>query len=320
MKNKAIINNLWIDNDNMEEVMYQKTKDTELIKYTKLIVKDGFIRLEKALKSFECDAIIEDFDSYCSTFKDESDSHTLKTGLHSRLCNFHLTSINASSAIVIEKIMKLLDFWFDDEAAVCTSLFFEQSTEQAIHRDSPFFCTEPYGLFFGVWFALEDIKLEAGPLNYYPGLHKDFIDRYEIGKLIGSDGRPYEEYIKRLNEICSKSGIEKKVALIKKGDAFIWHPELPHGGGPITTPGKTRKSIVFHCIPKTKSVYGVDEFFGHKPYDGRTHSLKSMNKLKRINSWNHFLKKIFKKKKNSEILNSGRFMIDHGEPKFDVNF
>ena len=114
--------------------------------------------------------------------------------------------------------------------------------------------------------------------------------------------------------------VNTKMRKIKKGDAFIWHPELPHGGGPITTPGKTRKSIVFHCIPKTKSVYGVDEFFGHKPYDGRTHSLKSMNKLKRINSWNHFLKKIFKKKKNSEILNSGRFMIDHGEPKFDVNF
>ena len=315
MVSNKIKTNLWLDQKNAEEILLSKTKNTYIINKTKSMIKDGFVVIRRAISSRHCNRIVKDFNKYCANYKKESDSFTLKTGLHSRLCNFHLTSISASNAIIKPEIMKLLDFWFESEAAVCTSLFFEQSSEQSIHRDSPFFCTKPYGLFFGVWFALEDIEIDAGPLIYYPGMHKEFIDRFEIGKSIGKDGKPYEEYLNHLRTLCNTSNSEKKVALIKKGDAFIWHPELPHGGAAIISPGKTRKSIVFHCMPKKTSVYGLEEFFGFKDYDGRVHDLKEIkNDFRTINGLKNIFRNFSKSNKSS-----GRFMINHGDPKFEVN-
>jgi ectoine hydroxylase-related dioxygenase (phytanoyl-CoA dioxygenase family) len=43
--------------------------------------------------------------------------------------------------------------------------------------------------------------------------------------------------------------IKPELALIKKGDAVIWHPGLMHGGSPATKPGATRYSSVFHFAP-----------------------------------------------------------------------
>jgi hypothetical protein len=65
--------------------------------------------------------------------------------------------------------MSLLDFLFARSAGIYTSLLFEYGSQQPIHRDSPFFHTFPINYFFGVWFALEDIHPDSGPLIYVPG-------------------------------------------------------------------------------------------------------------------------------------------------------
>ena len=46
-------------------------------------------------------------------------------------------------------------------------------------------------------------------------------------------------------EIASH-GIEPVHFLPRKGDVFIWHAQLYHGGAPIETPGRTRRSMVAH--------------------------------------------------------------------------
>jgi hypothetical protein len=49
-----------------------------------------------------------------------------------------------------------------------------------------------------------------------------------------------------MDQAAAQAGLEKRVFLAKKGDVFVWHAHLLHGGSPIRDPARTRKSYVFH--------------------------------------------------------------------------
>jgi hypothetical protein len=53
----------------------------------------------------------------------------------------------------------------------------------------------------------------------------------------------WSEYIE--SQIASRN-LPKTHFYPKKGDAFIWHANLVHGGGQITNQALTRKSLVSH--------------------------------------------------------------------------
>ena len=225
----------------------------------------GYAHLPGVITPEECDAICESFDEYVRQNQEEADQFVMSTSRHSRLTNLHLVSDPARAAIAKPSVMAALDAFFQDRAFIATSLFFEQSSEQAIHRDTPFFHTKPRNIFAGVWFALEDVHPDAGPLQYYPTGHKLVIDPIKVDS---SDelGGAFSEYTSRIASAVENEGIKKEIAIIKKGDCFIWHPELPHGGTPIRQPGMTRKSMVFHCAPEKETMYGIEEFFGVVPF------------------------------------------------------
>ncbi|KUF22325.1 phytanoyl-CoA dioxygenase family protein, partial [Xanthomonas phaseoli] len=191
------------------------------------LYEHGYAHLPGVLSAKECDAICADFTRYVAKHRQEADKHVMGTGRHSRLTNMHLKSNRARAAIAKPVVMKALDAFFGDRAFVATSLFFEQSSEQALHRDTPFFHTRPHNMFAGIWFALEDVHAEAGPLQYYPGGHLIEIESIQA---TGTDqlGEAFNHYIGRVAEEVHKRGIKPEIALIKKGDCFIWHPELPH--------------------------------------------------------------------------------------------
>lgn len=253
---------------------------------------DGFCVLNGVLSSEECDAISTSFDAYVEENRSEADAFLLKTSRHSRLCNMHMVSDAARQAITKPRVMKVLDEFFGDRAYIATSLYFEQSSEQAIHRDTPFFHTRPRMIFAGVWFALEDVHPDAGPLRYFPGGHRIQV----TPKTVSSKDEIGAAWTSYCDEIALKAkamGLSEKTAFINKGDCFIWHPELPHGGSPITSPGKTRKSMVFHCAPESMTMYGAEEFFGLVPFAPKPHSFVD--------------------------LADGRKMINQGSPMFANN-
>lgn len=229
--------------------------------------EQGFVHLTGVLTAEECDRICDAFNAYVDEHKEEADQFVMQTGRHSRLTNMHLVSEAAQLAISKPLVMETLDTFFSDRAFVATSLFFEQSSEQAIHRDTPFFHTRPNNMFAGIWFALEDVHADAGPLQYFPGGHKIEIEPIQAtGATPPELGGAFNRYIGRVAEEVNRRGIPQHIALIKKGDCFIWHPELPHGGTPIRSPGRTRKSMVFHCAPEQETMYGIEEYFGAVPF------------------------------------------------------
>jgi hypothetical protein len=54
---------------------------------------------------------------------------------------------------------------------------------------------------------------------------------------------------------------------VKKGEVILWHPLLPHGGGEIKDPTRTRHSLVSDTVPEMTPVYRMDVFFdtAHTP-------------------------------------------------------
>ena len=140
------------------------------------------------------------------------------------------------------------------EVALFQSINFLKGSEQATHSDTVHMTTFPLGFMIAVWVALEDIRLENGPLHYYEGSHRlPYIlnKDYEHGGSqwwIGKDAYPkYEQHIAKIVE---KNELEKKVFLAKKGDILIWHANLLHGGEPQLDKEMSRKSMVFHYYTK----------------------------------------------------------------------
>lgn len=114
--------------------------------------------------------------------------------------------------------------------------------------------TYPLGYLIAAWIALEDVTHENGPLFYYPGSHKlpyllnnDFNEGETLLTLGKKDYRDYEDVIEAL---VKQKGYQPKEFLAKKGDVFIWHANLVHGGAPIIDKNATRKSMVIHYYAK----------------------------------------------------------------------
>ena len=130
------------------------------------------------------------------------------------------------------------------------TLNFSVGTEQATHSDLIHFSSAPERFMAGVWFALEDVDEDNGPLHYYPGSHKlPVFDLHDIGlskstlKNREDQYKQYEQFVKTLMET---SGFEKTTIRIKKGSCLIWSANLFHGGNPILDKSRTRHSLVTH--------------------------------------------------------------------------
>ena len=129
------------------------------------------------------------------------------------------------------------------------TLNFPRGTTQAIHNDLIHFSTHPQGMMAAAWIALEDIKSDSGPLEFYPGSHKLGMQYYEeLGvQADGTDEERYADYEKQLAAYIVKKGLVKKTAPeMKKGQILMWAAALLHGGSAITNASSTRLSQVNH--------------------------------------------------------------------------
>ena len=132
-----------------------------------------------------------------------------------------------------------------------STINFIKSSEQPLHSDYMHFSSKPERYLTGVWFALEDIDINSGPLQVVPKSHKLPITTLEElsqdipknTKQLKQNYTQYEEHVKNIvkrNNLCSE-----KITL-KKNQCLIWSANLLHGGSPIYDKQLTRKSLVVH--------------------------------------------------------------------------
>jgi len=148
-------------------------------------------------------------------------------------------------AVMSDQIMRVLKPLIGGTPMICNSLSFEYGSQQPHHFDTFYMPPTVRNQMLATWVALEDVHQEAGPLEYFPGSHK--IEPYRA--LDGSYNMTSDErgdFDKYIATELDREGLEQQTFCAKKGDVFIWHAHLFHGGSQIIDKTRTRKSVVTH--------------------------------------------------------------------------
>jgi ectoine hydroxylase-related dioxygenase (phytanoyl-CoA dioxygenase family) len=125
------------------------------------------------------------------------------------------------------------------------SLTFERGSQQGGHIDSLYMTPRAPGRLVATWVALEDCHADAGRLFYYPGSHAIPLYRFSDGghHYVPAEMPKWHAYVEgQLRE----RGLRREEFAARRGDVFVWHANLVHGGAPIADQRRTRKSLVCH--------------------------------------------------------------------------
>ena len=232
---------------------------------------NGYVVIRECMGRLNCDYVLGQINAFKSRNQDIISSNADEFGHLYRVVNLHVAiEALAESFVSIEAALKTCDGFFSAETSLYTSLYYERGSEQALHRDSPYFCTKPENKYLGVWLALDDVDDDNGPLRVVPGSHLlPEIDVEEIGleifgdlkKIPSTSMEGWNRYQSEIQEQCSKQGLTAHNVHVNKGDVIIWHPLMSHGGAPHAVKQRSRRSIVMHVTPVGVPVYHMDVFF-----------------------------------------------------------
>ncbi|WP_029911861.1 phytanoyl-CoA dioxygenase family protein [Caulobacter sp. UNC358MFTsu5.1] len=126
------------------------------------------------------------------------------------------------------------------------TLNFVIGSEQSAHADAVHFHCEPQRFMCGVWFALEDVAADAGPLFYHLGSHKRPVLGMREAGVVGRapEDQDYETFY--VPAFARTLAVPRTLAMLKKGQALVWTANVAHGGSRIVRQGATRRSMVTH--------------------------------------------------------------------------
>jgi ectoine hydroxylase-related dioxygenase (phytanoyl-CoA dioxygenase family) len=167
-----------------------------------------------------------------------------------RIADLHSHTRTALDLYLHPEVFRMVELVFEQKAVAFQSLYFQFGSEQSLHRDPMFVVTEPPSHLLASWIALEDITPDCGPLLYVPRSHRmpwfEFEnDTVTLGQKAGAQEKraAWAEYRKKMIE---EMNLEVKAFTAKRGDVFIWHAGLLHGGAPVENERSTRRSFVIH--------------------------------------------------------------------------
>lgn len=238
----------------------------------------GYTIIRNAVNKELIDNVVDDFNNWISH------NDTFKSGNKNRVVNFHMYSENTLNLVTNTYVNDILEQLFGEKQCVYSSLTFKEGTAQDYHRDTPHFYTNPINKFFGIWFALEDININSGPLKYCIGSHNIEADegfeicmKYESTNNNNNNNVNIKDkldsllklYNKNIENLCIEHKLtfvdEHNYEYINKGDIVMWHPSLLHGGSQILDNSLTRYSMVTHNIPINIPVFKAPVFFSKEP-------------------------------------------------------
>ena len=184
---------------------------------------------------------------------------------HYRLNDIQDASETVRRLILQAEVNEFLGLLFSDTPVAMQSLFFEYGSEQGTHQDFPYVQSRILSHLVGCWMACEDVHADNGPLFYYPGSHR--LPKFDWGEgsltFDGKDHAQVEAFGRYLETQCEAAGLERQTFHAKKGDVFLWHAALVHGGSPANDADATRKSLVVHF--SSQGAYPRDRRYDEEP-------------------------------------------------------
>jgi hypothetical protein len=144
-----------------------------------------------------------------------------------------------------DKLHGVLAELLDGTPLLFNGLNMEHGTEQRMHIDTFYMPPRTFGKMVATWLALEDIHPDSGPLSYYPKSNQIPAYKFSHGHIWAlQDEMPaFDAYYDP--ELANRQ-LKREEFYPKKGDVFIWHAQLYHGGGKINNGALTRRSMVNH--------------------------------------------------------------------------
>ncbi|HEX3431399.1 MAG TPA: phytanoyl-CoA dioxygenase family protein [Rhizomicrobium sp.] len=142
-------------------------------------------------------------------------------------------------------LLNILKRCLGGEPLICNSLNFLYGSQQPQHYDTWYMPPPVENAMAVASICLDDVTPDNGPLFYYPGSHRIPPFRFSHGRLemVPQEMGECEKYVRA--SLASFSMRERQF-YGKRGDVFIWHAQLLHGGAPIRDLSATRRSLVTH--------------------------------------------------------------------------
>jgi phytanoyl-CoA hydroxylase len=182
---------------------------------------------------------------------DRETRHDLKSNQNWRVHGFHLFSESARRIFNNAPLARWASLILDRKANPYYTINFSYGSTQELHQDTAVFYVWPANYLVGAWLACQDIHQDSGPLVYYEGSHRSQLfprfDDYPRTNLKNCDPTLVGPYAAYLHDIATR--YERKTFIARRGEIFLWHGMLIHGGDAIRNPKLTRHSYVCHYIP-----------------------------------------------------------------------
>lgn len=249
--NKNTFSKPWFETDFSIHILNNLKLNKEKKKEIKFFIENGYVIIKNALSGKEVKNIVKDFNKITASDKFKKNPDYFHYNKSPRVVEGYKKSKNIKKICFNNKINKFLKIVYNRTPLPISTINFIRGTEQPLHSDYIHFGSTPELYLAGVWFALENVNNNNGPLNVVPKSHKleivDFTDLNlnipQTTKDLKKNYTIYENYLKKLVKL--KKLKEKKIT-IKKGDAIIWAANLLHGGTKIKKNNTTRYSQVVH--------------------------------------------------------------------------
>jgi ectoine hydroxylase-related dioxygenase (phytanoyl-CoA dioxygenase family) len=170
--------------------------------------------------------------------------------LPGRYLNPHLLVPDLKEFLYSPEVLKWVTLLLGRPAAPYQTITAHKGSQQLEHSDTIHMTTYPLGYLCASWTAFEDIHPDSGPLVYYPGSHRlPYYLSHEVGIEPGAfRRRGYEVYSERyepfIQELVRNRALKPSYFHAHKGDVFLWHANLIHGGSKRKNLAHSRRSVV----------------------------------------------------------------------------
>ncbi|MDR3389314.1 MAG: methyltransferase domain-containing protein [Rudaea sp.] len=240
--------------------------DTDPREVRARLERDGFAVLPQFFAAETCDRILEEVALYTGPQRANLDTRITVDISHGPHCgrlvcvrdapaeaftgSFKLNNLFTESSVVAEalfepRLTRVLGRMLDDTPVAINSLNFKYGSQQPDHIDTWYMPPPKAGSLVVASISLEDVRPDAGPLFYYPGSHLIPPYVFSHGGIHAVDAE-MPDCQRYLEKEVAQRGLKKETFLGRKGDVFLWHCQLLHGGSPILDREKSRASLVVH--------------------------------------------------------------------------
>jgi phytanoyl-CoA hydroxylase len=161
------------------------------------------------------------------------------------LNDLYLASEEVRGLALDGALVKALGALLGETVALASSANFARGSSQPRHIDTLYMTPRTPHSLIAAWIAFEDIHPASGPLVYFPGSHRIPLYTFNDATHHASRGE-IADWFDYIDVQLRLRGLRERTLLARKGDVFISHADLVHGGSSIADRKRTRGSLVCH--------------------------------------------------------------------------